>query len=81
VSMSEQEGGAGTLEGALGRLDEISARLDRNDLELDEALALYEEGVRLIRVAEGVLNSAETKIERLRADAVGQSVEPGEPRP
>ena len=57
------------LEEALARLDEINARLEDGDLELAEALALYEEGVRLVRAADELLGTVEARIEQLRPDA------------
>ena len=67
----ETGGSEPSLEGALERLEEITADLEGGELELAEALALYEEGVRLIRVADAVLGAAEERIVRLRADGAG----------
>ena len=39
----------------LERLDEIVRRLETPDLDLDEALALFEEGVERLRAARGRL--------------------------
>jgi exodeoxyribonuclease VII small subunit len=72
--MTEQtpETGEGmSFEGALDRLREITARLEGNHLELDDSLALFEEGVRLLRFAEGVLGSADTRLKQLLEDAGG----------
>jgi exodeoxyribonuclease VII small subunit len=79
--MSNQEVHALGLEAALGRIEEITRLLDRSDLELDEALALYEEGVHLLRTAEGFLSRAEKRIYELRQVGEGYVVEPlaGEP--
>jgi exodeoxyribonuclease VII small subunit len=79
--MSNQEGRAQGLEVALGRIEEITRLLDRSDLELDEALALYEEGVHLLRTAEGFLSRAEERIHQLRQVGEEYVVEPlaGEP--
>jgi exodeoxyribonuclease VII small subunit len=66
-----------SLERALERLEEITALLDAGEIELSEALALYEEGVRLIRVADAVLGSAEERIQRLRPDGAGFRLENG----
>ena len=62
------EAGEITLEGALGRLEQITRELESGDLELAASLELYEEGVRLLRIAEGLLGRAEGRIEQLRAD-------------
>lgn len=65
-----------TLEQALDRLDEIAVRLEGGDLELADALALYEEGVRLLRVADAALGVVEERIHQLTPDGEGGRVEP-----
>lgn len=65
-----------TLEQALDRLDEIAVRLEGGDLELADALALYEEGVRLLRVADTALGAVEERIQQLTPDGAGGRVEP-----
>jgi exodeoxyribonuclease VII small subunit len=60
-----------TLEMRMERLDAIVARLEGEDLELDEALALFEEGVAHIREAERKLTDAQLRIERLVAGPGG----------
>ena len=60
-----------TFEGALDRLSEIVGRLEGGSLELDESLALFEEGVRLLRFAEGVLETADQRIQQLVDDGAG----------
>jgi exodeoxyribonuclease VII small subunit len=57
-----------SLEDALDRLDQITRSLEGGEIELEESLALYEEGVRLVRVAEASIRDAELRIERLNAD-------------
>ena len=52
------------LEKMLERLDEIALKLD-SDLPLDEALALYEEGVGLIKESNRLISEAEAKIKVL----------------
>jgi len=54
----------------ISRLEQILARLEREDLELEEALALFEEGVGHVREAERLLRVAELRVEHLleRAD-------------
>lgn len=63
-----------SIEAALSRLDEISARLE-GDLPLEEALALYGEGVSLIKEAENRLSEAEKKIKVLSADEIAKGEE------
>lgn len=62
-----------TLEAALDRLNEIVGRIEGQSLELDESLALFEEGVRLLRFAEGVLQGADERIRQLLDDGSGGS--------
>jgi exodeoxyribonuclease VII small subunit len=57
-----------SLEEALGRLDQITRSLEAGDTELHHSLTLYEEGIRLVRLAEEVIRSAELRIERLQAE-------------
>ncbi len=48
------------------RLEEIAARLEAGGLGLEEALALYEEGMRLARLCHEILDAAQLRINRLR---------------
>ncbi len=54
-----------TLEERLRRLEEIVEALDADDLELDRALALFEEGVGHIRRTEALLAEVELRVEEL----------------
>ena len=58
----QQEAG---LETRLKRLETIVASLEAEDLDLDRALALFEEGVAHVRAAEKILAEAELKVEEL----------------
>lgn len=60
-----------SFEAALGQLDEIVARLDDGRIPLDEALAAYERGVRLVQACQRMLDEADLRVERLRADIPG----------
>ena len=51
-----------SFEQALGRLDEIANILENENPELDKALALYEEGAKLLKESMGKLKDAESKI-------------------
>lgn len=53
------------LEGRLRRLEEIVSQLETEDLELDKALALFEEGVSHVKEAESALAAAELRVEEL----------------
>jgi exodeoxyribonuclease VII small subunit len=63
-----------SLESRLRRLEEIVGQLETEELELDKALALFEEGVAHVKEAEGALAAAELRVEEL----LGES---GETRP
>ena len=53
------------LESRLKRLDQIVSALEADDLDLEKALALFEEGVAHVRAAEKILAEAELKVEEL----------------
>ena len=54
-----------SFEEALQRLESIVDRLEEGDLELEAALAVFEEGVKLTRRCAGQLEDAERRIEVL----------------
>ncbi|MCC7072766.1 MAG: exodeoxyribonuclease VII small subunit [Deltaproteobacteria bacterium] len=57
-----------SFEGVLGRLDAVVQRLERGDLSLDDSLKAYEEGIGLVRRAQGRLDGMEKRLEELLAD-------------
>jgi exodeoxyribonuclease VII small subunit len=71
------------LEEALSRLEAIVRRLEEGQPSLDESLAQYEEGVRLLRHCYQLLEKAERRIELLAGvDAQGNPVlQPFDDRP
>ncbi len=54
-----------SLEERLKRLEEIVRSLEAADLDMEGALALFEEGVEHVRGAEATLRVAELKVEEL----------------
>lgn len=56
-----------TLEGRLRRLEEIMGQLESDQVDLERALALFEEGVGLVREAEKILSRTELRVEELLA--------------
>ena len=54
-----------SVEERLRRLDRIVAALDAEDVELEQSLALFEEGIRHVRAAERLLSAAELRVEEL----------------
>lgn len=57
-----------TLEGRIRRLEEILNRLEGDEVGLDEALALFEEGVGHVKEAERTLAQTELRVEELLGD-------------
>jgi exodeoxyribonuclease VII small subunit len=60
-----------SLQAELERLEEIVEALEAQDLDLDRALALFEEGVARLRGAREHLASAELRLRQLREAAGG----------
>ncbi|MFA6948090.1 MAG: exodeoxyribonuclease VII small subunit [Eubacteriales bacterium] len=54
-----------TFEAAIARLEEIIRQLEGGTAPLDTSLALYEEGVSLVRKCGSMLDNAEQKIKLL----------------
>lgn len=50
------------FEKALEKLEAIVSKLEMGDIALDESLALFEEGVSLIKICNEKLESAEQKV-------------------
>ena len=63
------------LSEALEKLDAVVAALDRENTDLEDALRLYEEGVKLVAVCQGKLSDAERKIRMLNVTADGEVAE------
>ncbi len=54
-----------TFEAALARLEEIVHALDGGDAPLDKSLALFEEGVSLVKLCSDKLDTAEQRVKIL----------------
>lgn len=59
------------FEDALKRLEEIVDTLDKGDIPLERSLKIFEEGVRLSRLCNKMLDKAEKKVEILMRDEKG----------
>ncbi len=59
------------FEKALADLENIVQRLDENNLSLDEALSLFEEGIKLSRFCSQRLDAVENKVGILLRDDEG----------
>lgn len=55
----------------LARLEEIVRRLESDDLDLDAALALFEQGVACLRSARDRLSAAEVRVRTVLEEANG----------
>jgi exodeoxyribonuclease VII small subunit len=60
------------LAAQLRRLEEIVRGLESDDLDLDQALAIFEEGVGVLREARGRLEKAEFRVQQVLEDASGE---------
>jgi exodeoxyribonuclease VII small subunit len=70
----------GEFEKSLVRLEEVVKQLESTDLSLDEAMKLFEEGVKLSRECQKQLEEAEGKVEILLKKADGKiAAQPFEP--
>lgn len=60
-----------SFERQLKRLEEIVGELESDEIELERALALFEEGVKNLRAATEELGKVEAKVQRLVEKADG----------
>ena len=60
-----------TIADDLARLEDIVRRLEADDVELDTALALFEEGVARLRAARERLAAADLKVQTVLEEAGG----------
>lgn len=63
------------FEGSMARLEEIVTLLERGDAPLEQAMALFEEGAKLLRDCTKQLDEAEQKVSLLTAGEHGEPVE------
>lgn len=56
-----------TYEARYARLQEVVLQLETGELPLDQAIALYEEGVRLAAACQALLDAAELRVQQLQA--------------
>ena len=64
-----------TFEENLGRLEEIVALLERADAPLQESLALFEEGTKLVKDCSATLEKAQQQVVKLQKGPDGEPVE------
>lgn len=63
-----------SFEQAMGRLDEIVRLLERGECDLDESLKLFEEGAKLARSCNDMLDKAEQKVMLLVNEQTGEEI-------
>ena len=64
-----------SFEQSMQRLDEIVRQLEKGEAQLDESLALFEEGTALIAACGKMLDSAEQKVVMLKKGDNGEPTE------
>jgi len=64
-SVPAKSGGIKSFEEQLARLEKLGEQIKKTDIPLDEALAAFEEGIRLARTLEKNLEKIENRIEIL----------------
>ena len=74
--MAEKQNKEQSFEEALARLEALVRALESGEKGLDESLALFEEGVSLVRFCTERLDSAEQKVKILMKNAEGYTEEP-----
>ena len=63
-----------SFEQAMGRLEEIVKLLERGECDLDESLKLFEEGAKLARSCNEMLDKAEQKVALLLNEQTGEEI-------
>lgn len=75
ASQASSASEADDFEASIRRLGEIVETLEAGELPLEESLKLFEEGVRLARGSQKVLDDAEQRVEQLLGiDDAGQAI-------
>ena len=60
------------FEESISRLEQIVQALENGDIDLDESLKLFEEGIKLTKSCQKMLDDAEKKVSVLRSDENGK---------
>jgi exodeoxyribonuclease VII small subunit len=68
-----------TFEKDLKQLEDVVARLEQGDLPLDEAMMLFQEGMRLSKLCSQRLSTVEREIKKLVAEGDKLKLETFEP--
>ncbi|HEX3818255.1 MAG TPA: exodeoxyribonuclease VII small subunit [Chthoniobacterales bacterium] len=63
-----------SFEEAMKRLEEIVEKMESGELPLEDLIVRYEEGVKLVKVCQERLTSAEERIEMITRNSAGKPV-------
>lgn len=63
---------AKTFEQSISELEAIAAKLEAGDVTLDESLELFEQGIKLSKSCQKMLDTAEKKVSVLMANEDGE---------
>ncbi len=64
-----------TFKQSMNRIEEIISLLEKNEIELEEAIAVFEEGLKLVNSCDQQLKGFEEKINQLMNDYNGEEHE------
>lgn len=64
------------FEQSLASLESIVSRMEQGDLSLEESLAAFEEGIKLTRECQSILDNAEQKVQVLSVENSQLKTEP-----
>ncbi len=64
-----------SFEENISRLEEIVSMLERGDAQLNDSLALFEEGTKLVTICSAMLEKAEQQVVKLQKGPDGEPVE------
>ena len=73
--MSEKKAESISIEEIFERLESIISNLESGDIPLDKSLALFEEGMTLIKSCQDQLKHAEQKVQELIKNSEGEIIE------
>lgn len=60
---------------AVARLETIVSELERGGKDLDQTLAMFEEGAALLKVCQGELDAAEGRLAELNLEEIDSQIE------
>ena len=64
-----------SFEENISRLEEIVSMLERGDAQLNDSLALFEEGTKLVTICSAMLEKAEQQVVKLQKGLNGECME------